>query len=634
MIRIEGVRHPGRFLNHCGPLLFTGLVRNNFFSLIFSLFFLQASFSLASSSPLLKTPDWIGKGENPGDDYGFKIAWAGDVFGDGYDDVLVSAPGYDHNRGKVYLYRGGPDGLSKDPIWTAVGEAQGDEFGTVIGGAGDLNGDGYADIFIDSATHNSHSWKMDHAGKLYVYYGGPQGFSQKPSWEAEGDAEWGDFGDFASGVGDTTGWGYCDLLVGAYNWDHARGKVRMYYGGPDGLEKKPSWEEMCLAPFRYLALPAGSTNDAKPYWEKSFWHMSGESMGDQLGYDLGPAGDVRGMGLCDILVGAKYHKQNAGTAYLFQGSPEGVHGGAVWTADGEKSGDNLARMLFSAGDINGDGFGDVVVGAPGSNEGAGAAYIFQGGPRGLPVKPNLRIQGEAVDHTFGYSVACAGDVNGSGYSSVIVGAPGSISGTGRAFLYLGSEKGLSPKPVWVTQGEAVRDRYGEWVTGVGSVTGDGYEDVMVGAGGNNNITGKAYLYMGNGDRRGPLSCPGQFKTDGHQRIGPMGMAGPGLAVVLKLKAKSPVGPCKVKLQAELKPMGRRFDGTGLVNSPQWTVIGPKETEVELACSALKPKTAYRWRIRLIYASAQFNHGQTYSRWLKPSYALLEGGCYFRTPEKP
>lgn len=123
-------------------------------------------------------PVWTEEGENDHDLFSISIAGAGDVNADGYADVLVGAYGYDSSRGKVYLYLGSESGLAADPVWTAVGENAGDRFGTSIAGAGDIDGDGYADILIGAA------WYEAAQGKVYLFYGSAEGIVS--AWAATG----------------------------------------------------------------------------------------------------------------------------------------------------------------------------------------------------------------------------------------------------------------------------------------------------------------------------------------------------------------------------------------------------------------------------------------------------------------
>ena len=138
---------------------------------------------------------WQSAGEAPNDDYGYKCAWAGDVNGDGNDDFLVAAPGHDSNKGRLYLYYGSPKGLAEAPGWTADGEHAIDGFSKSMGGAGDLNGDGFDDIYAASPDYGQ---LVRGQGALYVYYGGPNGPSKSPDWAKNGRVVDEIFGDCSS----------------------------------------------------------------------------------------------------------------------------------------------------------------------------------------------------------------------------------------------------------------------------------------------------------------------------------------------------------------------------------------------------------------------------------------------------
>jgi hypothetical protein len=418
------------------------------------------------AGPLANEAAWEGRGEDATSDFGYKCTWAGDVNGDGFADALVSAPGYRSSTGKVYLYYGGPTGLLAQPNWTAVGEAPVDGFGKSMGGAGDLNGDGYADLYAAAPDHKK---QFNSQGKLYVYYGGPKGPPSKPSWTLDGAADYEVFGDCTSPVGDINADGYADLIVGAYGYEKGRGKAELYLGSAQGLGNKPAWS------------------------------MEGEADGDNLGYSHGAAGDFNGDGVADFLVGAKYNASAyavAGKAWAFLGKKGGPGREAAWLQTGEAVNAMFANRLYSAGDVNGDGYGDVIAGAPGMKKSAGRAYLYLGSARGLSAKPAWTYTGKERGIRLGHSVNSAGDVNADGYDDVIVGSPGYPAYAGRAELFLGSKRGLSAKPQWFIVGSGPGANLGMWTASAGDVNGDGADDVLVGAGGADDNRGRAMLYLG------------------------------------------------------------------------------------------------------------------------------------------
>ena len=177
----------------------------------------------------------------------------------------------------------------------------------------------------------------------------------------------------------------------------------------------------------------------------------------------------------------------------------------AWSFDCDQSGAHLGFSVCSAGDVNGDGYSDVLVGAPDNDNGQsdeGAAYLFLGSPAGLSLAPGWTREGDQASARFGLSVASAGDMNGDGYSDVLVGAPGYTdgqAGEGAVFLYLGSSGGLSSVPARLWQGNQAGARFGSSVSGAGDVNGDGFDDVLVGVpgfDGGQSDEGAAFLFLG------------------------------------------------------------------------------------------------------------------------------------------
>src|SRR5688572_13998891 len=142
----------------------------------------------------------------------------------------------------------------------------------------------------------------------------------------------------------------------------------------------------------------------------------------------------------------------------------------AWSFAGSQPGAHLGHSVGSAGDVNGDGYDDVLVGAPGIGNGEGTAYLFLGSSAGLAFSPAWQQEGGQLHAHFGFSVASAGDVNGDGYGDVLVGAPGGdgdLEHQGAVFLYLGSSAGLSIAPSRVWQGDQVACRFGASVNRAG-----------------------------------------------------------------------------------------------------------------------------------------------------------------------
>lgn len=408
-----------------------------------------------SGNGLAITPDWSVSGVAKSE-YGYTVGTAGDVNGDGYDDLIVGSPGLDSDKGKAYVYHGSSSGLNTSANWSASGEATGNQYGAGVSTAGDVNGDGFADIIVGAPVHNSQ------VGKVYVYYGSSTGIGGTP-WTNMGESALNEYGHSVGTAGDVNGDGFSEIAVGAWNYDDGRGKVYVYDGSALG--------------------PAGTP-----------WTMQGENnhssaMGaDVFGDAVGTAGDINSDGYDDFVVGATQYGVSRGKVYVFHGSTSGL-AGVSWTALGEGDNDYFGAAVGSAGDMNGDGYDDLYIGAPENPQTPGRAYVYYGSEGGL-AGISWSATGESNGSDFGDAIGTAGDVNGDGFSDIIVGSYEYSSSRGKAYLYYGSEGG------WTAAGENATDALGSTVGTAGDVNGDGFSDVIIAAPGYDNETGKVYAYHG------------------------------------------------------------------------------------------------------------------------------------------
>jgi hypothetical protein len=435
----------------------------------------------AASGPSM-TPAWSVESNQNLAQTGFSVATAGDVDGDGYADVLVGAPLFNSGFGASSLYRGSAAGLSTSASWTQEGAQFNTYWGWSVATAGDVNGDGYADVLVGAPGFNN---GQAFEGLAALFMGSAAGLAIAPAWSKEGDQNGANLGFSVATAGDVNGDGYADVLIAAPLYDNGQndeGRAYVYLGSTSGL--------VTTSP----------------------WMVESDQPGAQLGRSAATAGDVNGDGYADVVLGSPYNyngQTDEGRAFLYLGSPSGVALSTGWSVPGDQGEANLGQSVATAGDINGDGYADVLVGAPGYDNGQadeGKAFLYLGSASGLATVSAWSAEGNLDNAAFGISVASAGDVNRDGYSDVIVGAMG--AGPGRAYVYLGSAPGLATSPAWTMTGDQDGAGFGVSVAMAGDVNGDGYFDVLVGAWKYSNdqtAEGRAYLFLGS--PLGPAASP-------------------------------------------------------------------------------------------------------------------------------
>ena len=397
--------------------------------------------------------DVVMTGQLPGNKFGYSVSSAGDVNGDGYSDVIIGATGFNTNEGRVYIYLGGVS-MNNVADFNFTGST-GDIFGTSVSSAGDVNNDGYDDVIIGASGY------FGNTGYTIIYYGGDP-MNVVADVFIAGGAAGNNFGYSVSDAGDVNNDGFDDVVVGAYAYNSTVGRAYLYFGGS----------------------PMNDVADVT---------YTGPSSSLWFGVSVSGAGDVNGDGFDDVIVGAMRYSSYKGRSYIFYGGSTPNNTADV-TLTGEASSNYFGNSVSSAGDINDDGYDDVIIGAYGNSSFAGRAYIFFGGMV-MNDTADVTISGEASGNFFGYSVSNAGDVNGNGFPDLLAGAYTYSSSTGRVYFYDYFMKNEIVSDLTLSSGES-GDFFGYSVLSAGDVNGDGFSDVIVGAFADSALTGKSYIYFG------------------------------------------------------------------------------------------------------------------------------------------
>jgi hypothetical protein len=309
-------------------------------------------------------------------------------------------------------------------------------------------------------------------------------------------------------------------------------------------------------------------------------------------------------------------------AYAWFGGPSGLKTpGYDWNVTG--AGD-YGGSVAGIGDVNGDGYSDVMVGASLFTQGEtneGAAWAYYGSTSGLDIYHDWVITSDENGAMLGYTVSNAGDVNGDGYSDALIGAPGYDHGhvdEGQLRLYYGSSSGLLTNPWdnWSIESNSEDAMMGYAVSGAGDINGDGFADILAGLpyySNSQTYEGQARVYLSNGNGRTFL--PRQLRVVGGAPIAPLGSSDWMTAFNLKMNGLSPSGRSKFKLEWEVKAFPTNFTGIGTEKTTGWSDTGVNGTTMQITKSGLSPNNGYHWRARLIYNMVANPFNPPHSRWV-------------------
>lgn len=410
-----------------------------------------------------------------------------DINGDGYADLAAGAPGYSAaaNKGAVYIfYSSGTAGISSGNASSAgrmiSGQSPSDQFGYAVT-VGDFNGDGYADIAAGAPGATGSK------GKVHIFLSsGPSGIGANSAASSDSTILGGSSNDrlgTALTVGDVNGDGYADLIIGAYNYPSSTGNgiVYIFHSSSSGISAS--------------AVSSASAS------------IPGTSNFDNFGMYIS-AGDVNGDGFCDLGVGASGYPGGSlyGAAYVFlSAGSSGITVSSAASANtliaGGASGD-LAGVSIALGDINGDGYADLSVGAAGYSTNKGRIYLFySSGSSGITAGnftgASSTVTGAGNSDRFGF-ISVTADLDLDGYSELLVGAKGYSGGVnnGAAYIFTSSGSGISASSAGsgkIIPGSSASDQLGYFIY-TGDFNGDGYRDMAVSAYGYFTNSGAVYIF--------------------------------------------------------------------------------------------------------------------------------------------
>lgn len=394
--------------------------------------------------------------------FGSSVQSAGDVNGDGYSDVIIGAMNYDNgvgDEGAAFVYYGSASGLSGSSTKLTQDQA-GAFFGSAVSSAGDVNADGYSDVIVASLGYTNGELGE---GAFFLFYGSSNGISDKPHQMAESNQAKARMQSVAL-AGDINDDGFSDVIVGLSGYQNGQaneGAAFVYKGSASGLDLSNP-----------IILESNQINARMGHAVAGAGDVNGDGYQDIV---VGAPTYTNG-------------QKDEGAAFVFLGTALGLKIAPVAVLEGNQDNARMGTAVSSTGNSDGDGFSDIAVGAPFYDNGEtdeGAVFIFKGVQNGInPVAAQV-IEGAVNEVHCGSALAPAGDVNGDGFGDLIVGASNyseGENGEGIAVVCHGSATGLDNDGSSIIQSDQAQAQMGDAVASAGDVNGDGYSDIIIGIG--------------------------------------------------------------------------------------------------------------------------------------------------------
>ena len=504
--------------------------------------------------------------------FGSSVARIGDLNADGYDDVAVGSPSFGiSGKGRVSVFLGSATGIPVQSTFNVYGPGGGAALGTSVSGAGDVNGDGYDDLVMGAPGYSNGE---SEEGAVALLYGAASPDSIPDLW-MESNVSFAHYGQSVAGGGDVNGDGYGDVLVGAPGFGAStQGRAFLYSGSGSGLATSPAWT------------------------------MDGTQVGATLGQSVSSAGDVNRDGYSDVLIG----EPGISRVRVYHGSSSGLRTTSTPTLVGTS---DFGSSVAAAGDVNGDGYGDAIVGTPmsGNSSGTGHIDLFQGAPDCLVNLPVWSADGGFAGDHLGTSVAGIGDVDDDGFSDVAAGAPSSTS-TGYVAVYNGSAQWLPSQPTAKANGFS-GVRYGVGLTGA-DIDGDGFSDLLVGVVILTEPGGGLLRVFSGGRHAGRPRLVRQARYDNG---GPLALLGRSAATAFRIHANGSTayGRSRVRFQWQTHSLGNVWSpiARGFFQDTGAPQQGGSAVAMDQPVVGLAAETPYAWRVRVLGTSPTF----TGSPWL-------------------